>query len=56
MSDTTEIQVEELKAELRNLCGGPERQRIQLELDLAKAEVALLIGEQIGEIDPDPPF
>lgn len=56
MSDAIEIQVEELKAELRNACDRSERQRLRSELTLAQAELAVILAEQLGDVDPEPPF
>ena len=56
MSEAIEIQVEELKAELRNACDCDERQRLQSELTLAQAELAVALAEQLDDLDPEPPF
>jgi hypothetical protein len=55
MTIALEIQVEELRAELRN-ADAAERCQIKAELDLAEAELAAAIAEQEGTIDAAPPF
>ncbi|MCO6181053.1 hypothetical protein [Ciceribacter sp. RN22] len=50
-----EIQIEELRAELRN-ADGVERRQIAAELELARAELAAAIAEQEGTLDAAPPF
>ncbi|MCG5486943.1 MULTISPECIES: hypothetical protein [Sinorhizobium] len=54
MTIATEIQVEELRAELRN-ADAAERRQIEAELELAQAELAAT-AEQEGTFDPAPPF
>ncbi|WP_324763883.1 hypothetical protein SO078_23945 (plasmid) [Sinorhizobium meliloti] len=55
MTIATEIQVEELRAELRN-ADAAERHQIEAELELAQAELAAATAEQEGTFDPAPPF
>jgi ABC-type Zn uptake system ZnuABC Zn-binding protein ZnuA len=55
MTIALEIQVEELRAELRN-ADPAERRQIEAELELAHAELAAAIAEQDGTIDAAPPF
>lgn len=55
MTIAPEIQVEELRAELRN-AGPAERRQIEAELEIAEAELAAAIAEQEGTIDAAPPF
>ncbi|AFL55128.1 hypothetical protein N181_13170 [Sinorhizobium fredii USDA 205] len=55
MTIALEIQVEELRAELRN-ADPAERRQIEVELELAGAELAAAIAEQEGAIDAAPPF
>jgi hypothetical protein len=55
MTIALEIQVEELRAELRN-ADPAERRQIEAELELAQAELAAAITEQEGTIDAAPPF
>ena len=55
MTIALEIQVEELRAELRN-ADPAERRQIAAELELAPAELAAAIAEQDGTIDAAPPF
>jgi len=50
-----EMQVEELRAELRN-AEPAERRQIEMELELALAELAAAIAEQERAIDAAPPF
>jgi hypothetical protein len=56
MTYELEIQIEELRAELRNTVDGAERRQIQAELDLAQAELAIITAEQDGSVDAGPPF
>lgn len=56
MTIALEILVEELRAELRNVCDAVERRQIEAELELAQAELAVAIAEQEGAIDAAPPF
>jgi hypothetical protein len=51
-----EIQIEELRAELRNAIDGAECRQIECEPELAEAERAVAIAEQDGRIDAEPPF
>ena len=55
MTNALEIQVEELRAELRN-ADPAERRQLEAELELAQAELAVAIAEQDGTIDTAPPF
>jgi hypothetical protein len=55
MTIATEIQVEELRAELRN-ADAAERRQIEAELELAQAELAAATAEQEGTFDAAPPF
>lgn len=55
MTIATEIQVEELRAELRN-ADAAERRQIEAELKLAQAELAAATAEQEGTFDAAPPF
>ena len=51
-----EQQNEELRLE-RNASNDPvERREIELELELARAELAVIIAEQDGEVSAEPPF
>ncbi|ASS60125.1 hypothetical protein GR210_12690 [Rhizobium leguminosarum] len=51
-----EQQIEELRAEL-NACIEPaERREIEAELEIAQAELIMMLGEQDGSIDAEPPF
>ena len=55
MTTALEIQIEELRAELRN-ADPAERRQIAVELELAQAELAAEIAEQDSSIDAAPPF
>jgi ABC-type Zn uptake system ZnuABC Zn-binding protein ZnuA len=55
MTISLEIQVEELRAELRN-ADPAERCQIEAELETAQAELAAAIAEREGTIDAAPPF
>ncbi|WP_170311464.1 hypothetical protein [Rhizobium oryzihabitans] len=46
MTYDIEIQIEELRAELRNACDAGERRQIQAELDAAQAELDALVDEE----------
>tara|TARA_R110002051_G_C8719977_1_gene496551 strand:+ start:846 stop:1016 length:171 start_codon:yes stop_codon:yes gene_type:complete len=56
MTYELEIQIEELRAELNNACDAAERREFQNELELALAELAIIIAEQDGRLDAEPPF
>ncbi len=51
-----EIQIEELRAELRSAVDAAERRQIQGELEIAQAELAVAVAEQEGVAEVDPPF
>lgn len=51
-----EQHIEELRAELRNAVYSGERREIEVELELACAELAVIMAEQEGAIDAEPPF
>lgn len=53
---TIEQHIEELRAELNNVCDAAERRQIESELDLARAELAVQVAEQVGAIEAEPPF
>jgi hypothetical protein len=55
MTIALEIQIEELRAELRN-ADAAERRQIEAELEMAQAELAAAIAEQEGTLDAAPPF
>jgi hypothetical protein len=56
MTYELEIQIEELRAELKNACDAVERREIQTELQLAQAELAIITAEEDGSVDAGPPF
>ncbi|MBW9064636.1 hypothetical protein JNB71_15035 [Rhizobium herbae] len=55
MTIALEIQVEELRQELKN-ADPAERRQIEAELELAQAELAALVAEEEGATDAAPPF
>lgn len=56
MTYDIEIQIEELRAELRNAENGVERRQIQAELEIAQAELIVAAAELDGIADVEPPF
>ncbi len=50
------IQIEELRAELRNAVDGAERRQIQAELEIAQAELIVADAELDGLAESEPPF
>ena len=56
MTYELEIQIEELRAELRNAVDGAERRQIQAELDIAQAEMIVAAAEMDGLSEAEPPF
>lgn len=56
MTYELEIQIEELRAELRNAVEGAERRQIQAELDIAQAEMIVAAAEMEGLAEAEPPF
>ncbi|APG95335.1 hypothetical protein [Sinorhizobium americanum] len=55
MTTALEIHIEELRAELRN-ADPAERGQIEAELELARAELVVVIAERDGVVDAEPPF
>jgi hypothetical protein len=53
---TIEQHIEELRAELRNAYDTAERRQIEVELELAKADLVVMLAEQEGAIEAEPPF
>jgi hypothetical protein len=51
-----EQHIEELHLELHEALDPAERREIEIELELARAELAVLTAEQEGAIDAEPPF
>jgi len=51
-----EIQIEELRAELRNAGDACERRQIKAELEILRAEFAVIAAEQSKTIQSVPPF
>jgi hypothetical protein len=56
MTYELEIQIEELRAELRDAVDGAERRQIQDELEVAQAELAIAAAEMKGLGKAEPPF
>ena len=50
-----EIQIEELRAELRNAVDADERRQITAELEILRAELAVITAEQNNAIESVPP-
>lgn len=50
------IQIEELRAELRNAVDGAERRQIRAELEIAQAELIVAGAELDGLAEIEPPF
>jgi len=53
---TIEQHIEELRAELKNAFDASERRQIEVEFELAEAELIVALAEQDGCIDAEPPF
>ena len=53
---TIEQHIKELRAELRSASDSAERRQIEAELELAKAELVVMLAEQDGSIEAEPPF
>jgi hypothetical protein len=56
MTYDIEIQIEELRAELRNACDAGERRQIQAELEIAQAELAAASEQQDETVNREPPY
>ncbi len=56
MTISLEMQVEELRAEMKNAYDANERRQIAVELELALAELAVVEAEQDGRVSAEPPF
>lgn len=56
MMMSLEILIEELRAELSNTWDPAERRLLIAELDLAWAELQVLVAKQSGAQDTEPPF
>jgi hypothetical protein len=41
---------------LKNACDAAERRQIEAELEIVQAELAVMLAEQSGAIDNEPPF
>jgi hypothetical protein len=53
---TIEQHIEELRVELTNTLDAAERREIEAELQLARADLAVMLAEQDGVIEAEPPF
>lgn len=53
---TTEQHIEELRLELKSVCNAAERRQIETELQLAEADLAVMLAEQEGAVEAEPPF
>ena len=53
---TIEQHIEELRAELKNTFDATERRQVEAEIELAQAELVVILVEQGGTIDDEPPF
>jgi hypothetical protein len=53
---TIEQHIEELRAELKNVCDAVERRELEIELEIAQADLAVMLAEQDGTIETEPPF
>ncbi|WP_180356142.1 hypothetical protein [Aliirhizobium smilacinae] len=51
-----EQHIEELRLELNVSVDPVERRELELELELARAELAVIIAEQDGQVSAEPPF
>lgn len=51
-----EQHIEELRLELNASVDAVERRDLELELELARAELAVIIAEQEGQVSAEPPF
>ena len=56
MTISLEMQIEELKAELRAVLDADERSQIAVDLEMALAELAVIEAEQDGRVSAEPPF
>jgi phosphoglycerate-specific signal transduction histidine kinase len=56
MTYELEIQIEQLRAELRNAADATERHQIQAELEVAQAELIVAAAELEGLAEIEPPF
>ena len=51
-----EQHIEELRLEINATCDRSERRELELELELARAELAVIMAEQEGLVSTKPPF
>ncbi len=55
MTYKLEIQIEELRAELRNAVGGTERRQIEAELEIVQGKLVVAAAELEGFAEAEPP-
>ena len=53
---TIEQHIEELRAELKSAFDSAERRQIEAELELAQTALVVMLAEQVGSIEAEPPF
>ncbi|MFK0278712.1 hypothetical protein ACIQUG_33975 [Ensifer sp. NPDC090286] len=53
---TIEQHIEELRLELKSVYNAAERRQIETELELAEAVLAVMLAEQEGAVEAEPPF
>lgn len=53
---TIEHHIEELRSELKNAFDANERRQIEVELELAEADLMVALAEQDGTLEAEPPF
>ena len=56
MTYALEMEVAELRAEMRAAVDAAERRQIEAELELAQAELIAALAEQDGTYSAEPPF
>jgi hypothetical protein len=53
---TIEQHIEELRGELKCAFDSAERRQIEAELELAQADLVVMLAEQVGSVEAEPPF
>jgi len=56
MTYELEREIEELRAELKECIDANERREIEIELEMVRAELAVIIAEKDGWLKEEPPF
>lgn len=56
MTYILETELEELRAEMNACIDAADRRQIATELELVQAELAVIMAEQDGAVDVEPPF